>query len=95
MVEGGTYVLGRNESPYDEDAMFRQQFLDLYSIEVATGNKTLIEDRVTITMGSSPGGRYALWFEGDDYYAYDLRTGDVSRCHPSESPDGSRTTRPC
>jgi acetyl esterase/lipase len=76
MVEGGTYVLGRNESPYDEDAMFRQQFLDLYSIEVATGNKTLIEDRVTITMGSSPGGRYALWFEGDDYYAYDLRTGD-------------------
>lgn len=73
LVEGGRWAVGRDETPYDEHAMFRQQFLDLYAIEVATGAKTRIEDRITIEMGSSPGGRYVVWFEGDDYFAYDLR----------------------
>ena len=75
-VEGGRHVVGRDESPYDEDAMFRQQFFDLYAIDVATGNKTLIEDRLTIQFGASPGGRYVVWFEGEDYFSYDLRSGD-------------------
>ena len=76
MVEGGRHVIGRDETPYDEDAMFRQQYADLYAIDVRTSEKTLIEDRVTIQYGGSPGGRYVLWFEGEDYFAYDLLSGE-------------------
>jgi dipeptidyl aminopeptidase/acylaminoacyl peptidase len=76
IVEGGRHAIGRDESPYDEHAMFRQQFHDLYAIDVGTGAKTLVEDRVTIGMEASPGGRYLLWFEGDDYFTYDLRSGE-------------------
>ncbi len=76
MVEGGSYVVGRDESPYDTDAMFRQQFFDLYAINVATGDKTLVEDRLTLEFGATPNGRYMVWFEGEDYYSYDLRTGE-------------------
>ena len=75
MVEGGRHVLGRDETPYDEHAMFRQQFFDLYSIDVATGAKTLIEDRLGSGTTSSPGGRYVIWFEGEDWFAHDLRQG--------------------
>ncbi len=77
MVEGGRHVVGRNESPYDEDAMFRQQFFDLYAIDVATGNKELVEDRLTGQVRASPGGRYLVWFEGDHYYSHDLRSGET------------------
>jgi dienelactone hydrolase len=77
IVEGGRWAIGRDETPHEQHAMFRQQFFDLYAIEVATGAKTLIEDRLAMQFGSSPGGRYALWFEGDDYLAYDLRTGET------------------
>ena len=76
MVEGGSYVVGRDESPYDTDAMFRQQFFDLFAINVETGDKTLVEDRLTIAFGATPNGRYMVWFEGEDYYSYDLRTGE-------------------
>ncbi len=75
MVEGGRHVVGRDETPYEEDAMFRQQYSDLYAIDVSTSAKTLIEDRVTIQFGGSAGGRYVLWFEGAHYFAYDLETG--------------------
>ena len=75
LADGGAFVVGRDESPYDEEAMFRQQFFDLYAIDTESGRKTLIEDRLTIQYGPSPGGRYVVWFEGEDYFAYDVRTG--------------------
>jgi len=77
MVEGDRNVLGLDESPYDENAMFRQQFFDLYAIDVETGNKTLIEDRLTGGSGGTPGGRYVVWFEGVDYFSHDLRSGET------------------
>ena len=76
MVEGGSYIVGRDESPYDTDAMFRQQFFDLYAIDVATGDKTLIEDRLTLQFGATPNGRYVVWFEGEAYYSYNLSSGE-------------------
>jgi dipeptidyl aminopeptidase/acylaminoacyl peptidase len=76
VIGGGRYVIGHDETPYEEDAMFRQQYLDLYAIEVASSEKTLIEDRVTIQFGGSPDGRYVLWFEAEDYFSYDLRSGE-------------------
>ena len=77
IVEGGRHVVGRDESPYDENAMFRQQFFDLYAIDVATGNKTLIEARLTGQSRSTPGGRYVVWFEGEDYFSHDIRSGET------------------
>ena len=76
MVEGGNWLVGRDQSPYDELAMFRQQFFDLYAIDAETGAKTMIEDRLTIQMGGSAGGRYVVWFEGEDYFSYDLDSGE-------------------
>ncbi len=71
ILGGDMRALGRDESPYDEHAMFRQQFEDLYLIDVRTGAKTLVEDRITIGGPSSPEGRYVLWFEGEDWFSYD------------------------
>lgn len=73
MVEGGRHVVGRDETPYAEHGMFRQQFFDLYAIDVSTGSKTKIEDRIEGGTTSSPGGRYLLWFEGEHWFAHDLR----------------------
>ena len=77
MVEGGRNVLGLDESPYDESAMFRQQFFDLYTIDVVTGTKELTENRLTGLSAASPGGRYVIWFEGADYFSHDLRSGET------------------
>ncbi len=75
-VEGGRWLVGRDQSPYDQHAMFRQQFFDLYAIDTETGAKTLIEDRLTMQFGGSAGGGYVVWFEGEDYFTYDLDSGE-------------------
>ncbi len=76
LVEGGRHAVGRDETPYDVDAMFRQQFSNLYAIDVQSGRKTLVEERVQQDFGGSPGGRYLLWLDGDDFWSYDLRDGE-------------------
>ena len=77
IAEGGRHVLARDETPYDVDAMFRQQFHDLYAVDARTGRRELVRERVTIDMGSSPGARYAVWFEGAGYWTHDLATGET------------------
>ena len=72
LVDGGAHVIGRDETPYDEHAMFRQQFSDLYAIDVETGAKSRVSDRMEGAAVSNPNGRYIVWFSGDDWYAYDL-----------------------
>lgn len=73
----GTGAVGRDETPYDADAMFRQQFFDLYAIDPLSGTRYLVEDRVAIGGALSPGGRYTLWFEGEDWFAHDLVAGET------------------
>ena len=77
IAEGGRHVLARDETPYDVEAMFRQQFHDLYAVDARTGSRALVRERVTLDMGGSPGGRYAVWFEGEDYWTHDLATGKM------------------
>ena len=78
IVDGGRHVVGRDETPYDVDAMFRQQFHDLYAIDAATAQRELVRERITIDYGGSPGGRYLIWFEGNDYWSYDLGSGETN-----------------
>ena len=78
MVDGGHHVIGRDETPYDENGMFRQQFSDLYSIDVETGAKSKITDRMFGGGSPSPDGRYIVWFSGEDWYAHDLERGQTS-----------------
>ena len=87
IADGGRHVLARDETPYDVDAMFRQQFHDLYAVDARTGRRELVRERVTIDMGSSPGGRYAVWFEGADYWTHDLATGETRNA--TEGLDGT------
>ena len=77
VVEGGSHLVARDETPYDVEAMFRQQFYDLYTVDASTAARDLVRERVTIDYGSSPGGRYVLWFEGEDYWSHDLESGET------------------
>ena len=87
IVADGRYMLARDETPYDVDAMFRQQFIDLYVVNAATGQRDLVRSRIFGGASASPGGRYLLWFEGDDYWTYDLQSGETHNI--TEGVDGT------
>lgn len=77
VIGGGSFLLARDESPYDFDARFRQQRHDLYTVDAASGARSLVHEALAIEMGASPEGRYLLWFEGEDYWTHEIATGET------------------
>ena len=77
IVEDGRHMIARDETPYDVDAMFRQQAFDLYAVDATSGQRELVRKRLFQDYGASPGGRYLLWFEGEDYWTHDLGSGET------------------
>ena len=57
--------------------MFRQQFLDLYAINVETGAKSKIADRISNVEPPSLNSRYIVWFSEEDWHAHDLEDGET------------------
>ena len=52
--------------------MFGPVYRDLYAIDVATGKREQVVEKVQLSEGPSPSGRYLLWLKTDQYHAYDL-----------------------
>ncbi len=75
-VEGDVYALGFDASPYERERMFGPRYRDVYRIDVATGEREKIVDRVEIHFGPSSGGRYFLYFQDDHFWTHDLRSGE-------------------
>ena len=77
LLEGGGHVLNRDETPYDVDAMFNQQYYDLYAVDTGSGAESLVRERITLGAQGSPEGRYAVWFEGEDWWSHELSSGET------------------
>ncbi len=67
----GRYVLATDDTPYKP--AFRQVYYDHYAVNTLTGEKNLIMSNFTNLYGSSPAGRYALYFKDNNWWVYDLQ----------------------
>ena len=70
---------------YAEERMFGPVYRDMYAVDLATGQRELILERVQFSYGSSPEGRYILFFEDDQWRVWDLAEA-VRRDLTSELP---------
>ena len=75
LVEGDVYAIGFDETPYDRERMFGPRYQDVYRIDIASGERERIVDRVEFHFGASSGGRYFLFFRDDQYWTVDLLSG--------------------
>lgn len=66
----GHFALGTNDIPYQP--AFREQYYDHFIINTATGEKKLIFKNFTNLNGSSPAGKYALYFKDKNWWVYDI-----------------------
>ncbi|HEX7052168.1 MAG TPA: prolyl oligopeptidase family serine peptidase [Longimicrobiales bacterium] len=75
LVEGDEVALGMDQTPYERERMFGPIYHDIYRIDVGSGERERIAERVQFEFGASPGGRYFLYLADDHYWIYDLETG--------------------
>ena len=73
VLHGGTRAVGLDQTPYREERMFGPVYHDLYTIDVATGERERVAEKVQFFEGPSANGRYLLWLKDDQYHAYDLQ----------------------
>jgi dipeptidyl aminopeptidase/acylaminoacyl peptidase len=72
LAKGDRWAIGTDRTPYERDAMFGSAYQDIYRIDVATGDATLVVKRVSYNFGPSSAGKYLLYLMQDQYWTYDL-----------------------
>jgi dienelactone hydrolase len=78
LLPGQETALLLDSRPYRQERMFGPVYRDVYRIDVGTGDQELLGERIEHFYGASPEGRYALFFEADQWHALELATGQVT-----------------
>jgi len=74
----GKWGIGRLDAPYRGEVAWGGSRADYYRVDVATGERTLIEKALSRTMGTSPDSRWFLYLRDGHVFAYDLETGKAA-----------------
>lgn len=92
--------VGRDPTPYEHEVAWGGGDADYYRVDLDTGERTPMAERVTRTMGTSPDGRWWLHLDDERVMARELESGrevnlsettgidfiDRQDDHPYESP---------
>jgi dipeptidyl aminopeptidase/acylaminoacyl peptidase len=68
----GRVAFATDQTPYERERMFGPIYNDLYVVDMNTGERTKIKDRIQFSYGVSPTGKYVLYLENDHYWVYDV-----------------------
>jgi dipeptidyl aminopeptidase/acylaminoacyl peptidase len=74
LLSDGDYAAAYDTKRYARERMFGPQLRDIHAIDVRTGARDLVAERVQYAFGISPGGRYILYVRDGQYWTFDTRT---------------------
>ena len=74
ILEGDRFAIETDRKPYIAENMFDTARQDVYVIDLVSGARTKAISGVWYFPGPSPGGRYLLFFNGDQYWTYEPAT---------------------
>jgi dipeptidyl aminopeptidase/acylaminoacyl peptidase len=91
LPENPTRALATSDKPYRKESTWTGGADDLYTVDLETGQRTLVTEGYTgggsaanswigafaPSMGLSPGGRYVVWFQNDHWHLFDAESGDT------------------
>ena len=75
LLNGQSHATETDRKPYIFDSMFGRRWFDVDLIDVATGERTRVVDRVRYFSGGSATGEHLLYFKDDTHTAYEIATG--------------------
>jgi hypothetical protein len=75
ILDGDRFAIETDRKPYITQNMFDTTRQDVHVIDLASGRRTKAITGVWYLQGASPGGRYLLYFNADQYWTYEPATG--------------------
>lgn len=73
LLERQRMALGSDEAPYEEEQRFSATLVDLYAVDVMTGERERVLERVKYTMEGDPRGTRFLFVRDGHIWAYDMQ----------------------
>ena len=74
LLNGQRHATETDRKSYIFDSMFGRRWFDVDLIDVATGERTRVVDRVRYFSGGSATGEHLLYFKDDTHIAYEIAT---------------------
>lgn len=68
-------LLATDPTPYFPFQTWEGFFLDLYAVDLATGDETLIAERIEGGSELSPDGRFVVYYEDESWHAIEVESG--------------------
>lgn len=75
VLEGDRWVTEPDRTPYAWGTKFGRRDVDIWVVGVADGRRTKALTKIRHLMGPDPTGRHLAWFDGTDYWAYEIASG--------------------
>jgi hypothetical protein len=76
-VDNNKYTIGTDDTPYLREITWDGWYQDLYLVDLISGDKKLIKERIYDRYEISPKGDYVVYFYDKHWYLYDTR-GDTT-----------------
>jgi dipeptidyl aminopeptidase/acylaminoacyl peptidase len=75
VLRGDRYATENDRKPYAFGTKFGRPYSDVYVVDVKTGERKKVLEKVRFFYGGSPTGRKIAWFDGKDFWTQDIATG--------------------
>jgi dipeptidyl aminopeptidase/acylaminoacyl peptidase len=73
--ENERFMLARSTTPYLKSLTWEGSFFDAYLVDLSDGSRTRIAERLSSTLGLSPEGRYAVYYDDRAWHLFEAETG--------------------
>jgi dipeptidyl aminopeptidase/acylaminoacyl peptidase len=75
VLDGDRVITETDRSPYDWGQKFGRRDEDLFTVDITTGARKKLLEKVRYGYGADPTGRVATWFDGRDWWVTDVASG--------------------
>ncbi|HVZ48582.1 MAG TPA: prolyl oligopeptidase family serine peptidase [Gemmatimonadaceae bacterium] len=75
ILDGDRFATETDRTPYAWGQKFGRPDEDLYAIDIASGTRRKLLEKVRHDFGADPTGRRVAWFDGKDFQVIDVATG--------------------
>ncbi len=75
VLEGAKHATETDRRPYAWGTKFGRPYIDVWLIDVKSGERKKVLEKVRHFGGGSAIGKRLFWYDGKDYWSYDVATG--------------------
>jgi dienelactone hydrolase len=75
LLAGATHATETDRSSYGWGTMFGRPYNDIWLVDVRSGERRKVLEKVRFFGGGSATGKRLFWYDGQHYWSYDIATG--------------------